>query len=896
MANPTWFIEQDYLTSKLDKLKAADPEAYGSWTTLQVKAAIEGAGFTSYEHFVAFNKDEGTSPNQFFNVYEYIGAKVNQLNEDAVGDRTDWTREQVEEAMAGVGGAWAHFTHTGFKEGIDPSNSFSLDGYYAVKAAALGGDWTAESVEAYFLANNINAVNHYLEVGVVEPGVHVVAVPEEDRVDSDPDANVGESYVLTTTPGTLQTTTGNDNIDGTLLNSINAQTIIDPSNSDNDTLNIVVDGAATQPANVVGIENVNVIAKYGAATVNAPGATSAYTGVKALSVASEIANGSATVNAVSSGAIAAITAGANIATLTVGTNTTNGTGAAGITVDAGAAKSVTLNGANQAAVAKADVVSLTVNGGTTALTLTNLNNAGDRLTVTGTTEANELKVTGAIKALELAGDQDFTLVGNAAVFAGSTITDSTADNSTTLQINAEVADDANLSKAGVDLIQLDAKVAAGKAITLADGANVKLNTTEAVSLTGPATVSAVLNLDVAKATGSATLTTFGTINVTANTVAVTGLGLIAGGDATINVGGEKDVTLTNATTAKAVNASELEGKLTATVGDTLATVTGSAQNDTFIIGANPTVKLTINGGDGVDTLKVDGGDASFAGAGAVDSVISGINVIDVGGNTLTLTQKQLFTNGGAFEVKGTAGAGKFAVVHDGTSTGAFDLSNISFAGGVGAPAIEVTGSDNADTITGSSVADTLNGGLGNDTINGGGGADRITGGEGADTLTGGAGDDVFIYNQVKDSAASVAANATVTFDAITDFKATGAGADTIQIAAALNTDLTGGVAATGITVTTFTTGTLGSTTIADFAGLKTAVDAVGLVASAAGAAGAATGLQAYVINLAGNTGALGTGTYLVLNNDDTALTADDVMIQLAGTSSSTVAAADFVLA
>lgn len=197
MANPTWFIEQDYLASKLAKLKAADPETYGSWTTDEVKKAIEEAGLTPYDHFVAFNKEEGTSPNQYFNAYEYIEAKVRQLNADKVDDREDWSFEQVKEALDSVGGAWAHYQAFGAAEGLNPSNNFSVKGYYAAKAAELGGDWTPEKVEEYFKENNVNPLDHYFSLGA-EEGITPVDVPAEDRVDPDPTSPVGETHTLTT--------------------------------------------------------------------------------------------------------------------------------------------------------------------------------------------------------------------------------------------------------------------------------------------------------------------------------------------------------------------------------------------------------------------------------------------------------------------------------------------------------------------------------------------------------------------------------------------------------------------------------------------------------------------------------------------------------------------------
>ena len=65
---------------------------------------------------------------------------------------------------------------------------------------------------------------------------------------------------------------------------------------------------------------------------------------------------------------------------------------------------------------------------------------------------------------------------------------------------------------------------------------------------------------------------------------------------------------------------------------------------------------------------------------------------------------------------------------------------------------------------------------------------------------------------------------------------------------------------------------------------------LGLTASAAGG-----DIEAYVIDLAGNQGALGEGTYLLINNDDTQMTVADVMIAWTGTSEAPVAG-DFIIA
>ena len=180
---------------------------------------------------------------------------------------------------------------------------------------------------------------------------------------------------------------------------------------------------------------------------------------------------------------------------------------------------------------------------------------------------------------------------------------------------------------------------------------------------------------------------------------------------------------------------------------------------------------------------------------------------------------------------------------------------------------------------------TLTGSAGNQAVKGSSFADFIAGGDGADSLWGGDGEDMFAYTSVVDSAASVAANKTITFDAILDFTS---GEDKIALAD-LNVTLTGGAEATSVHVTTFAIGGgvlvdhIG--TFADLAG-QLVGDLTGSVANGA--------LQVYILDLTGNNGALGTGKYLLVNNNNTGMDTGDLFIQLAGTSNAPVAG-DFVL-
>jgi len=296
----------------------------------------------------------------------------------------------------------------------------------------------------------------------------------------------------------------------------------------------------------------------------------------------------------------------------------------------------------------------------------------------------------------------------------------------------------------------------------------------------------------------------------------------------------------------------------------------------------------------VETINISAPDAAAAGSAAAINTLtlvatSATSVNVSGNNGLTLT------NAGNIKITNFDASG---VVGNGTADTAANLAvtfvsandtataTVTITGGAGDDVL--TGGAAKDVIFGGAGNDLISGGAGNDTIDGGAGNDTIIGGAGADVLTGGAGNDVFLYAAVADSAASVAANTSVTFDTITDFTSA---ADKLNINA-INTALTGAGAATAVTVTALTTaaGSIANTSIGTFADLAAAVTASGkLVASAA-----AGNINAYVIDLAGNTGALGTGKYLLLNNNDTALTANDVMIAWTGTSQAPVVT-DFVI-
>ncbi len=178
---------------------------------------------------------------------------------------------------------------------------------------------------------------------------------------------------------------------------------------------------------------------------------------------------------------------------------------------------------------------------------------------------------------------------------------------------------------------------------------------------------------------------------------------------------------------------------------------------------------------------------------------------------------------------------------------------------------EIIGGFGDDYLSSGDGSDAISGGSGADSIFGGAGQDYLFGGEGADQITGGMDADTVIFDEVSESAATVAATTVAGFDTITDFGAT----DTIYLGL-VNSALTGGAAASVITLTQLA---LTDTTIADFSELAAAILADGGLDASSDA-----GLQAYLVDLTGNTGALGTGSYLLVNDNDTTMDGGDLMV------------------
>lgn len=610
----------------------------------------------------------------------------------------------------------------------------------------------------------------------------------------------GSTFTLTTSTtayDSIVSTAGSDTFDATTVDSLqSSDRITDIAVSDNDVLNAVVTSASAAPT-LTSVETLNLTAKYGTGGIDLASST----GYSNVNLASSIASGSMTVSNVAEPVT--VTAGTNVSTLTVTAKATSGTGGK-VVVNSGSATAVTLtgnsgadtfdvamgavgtlnmnaadagndtytatlkNGANTVALsmgAGTDAATLNLAGGT--LTLTG-NTANETLNIVSTGAANTVNATATVATgatpgtIVISGDKDITIKDTAANFNAVIVTDSTTAGTTTLQLTAPGAAASDLSKANVDLIDLLATTNNTAALKFASGAHVQFSDgTASVKIQGTSTSDTLsINANETTAKFEDGGTDFATIYLSASE-ATTVTAVMDATATSFVLSGSNNITFAATSKAKAIDGSGLTGALTVTFDgtDDIATVTGGSGNDTFNI-ATPSADITISGGAGTDILKLTA--ATDIATAHEASTITGFEVFDVNGSTLTLTQKQLFTNGNTFTLTDTAGSGTLAIVSDGASSNVFDLSGVQFAQGVAAPTITIEGdSTGANSIVGTSAADEITGGGAADTISGGAGADTISGGAGNDVITTGAGADVINLDDVT----------TAGIDSITDFTA-----------------------------------------------------------------------------------------------------------------------------
>ncbi|MBM3969278.1 MAG: hypothetical protein FJ302_05380 [Planctomycetes bacterium] len=247
----------------------------------------------------------------------------------------------------------------------------------------------------------------------------------------------------------------------------------------------------------------------------------------------------------------------------------------------------------------------------------------------------------------------------------------------------------------------------------------------------------------ADASGNLEVLSNGSLVIATPTIAVSSLTSISvfGGD------GPNRIDLTNVTTAA------FDAALTVTVngGDGSDTIFGSEFADS-LIGGNGADSITgalagdtLEGGNGNDTLSGQEGDDSVFGGDGADSIHG-----DAGNDTV-------IAGNGADRVFGDAG---FDSLNggDGSDTLNGDADNDTLSGDNGNDSL-LGGAEN-DSILGGTGNDTVSGGDGLDTINGGAGNDSLNGDDGADSLLGETGDDAIDGGADNDTISAGAGNDT----------------------------------------------------------------------------------------------------------------------------------------
>lgn len=328
----------------------------------------------------------------------------------------------------------------------------------------------------------------------------------------------------------------------------------------------------------------------------------------------------------------------------------------------------------------------------------------------------------------------------------------------------------------------------------------------------------------------------------------------------------ENIVLTGTT---AINATTI----TSTVATTISgnggnnTLTGGSGNDNIMGNAGVD---TLNGGDGNDTLNGGTGNDTLTGGNGNDTY-----VVDSDVENLAITE----ASGGT---SGTDTVQSSVTV----SALASNVENITLTG---SSAINATGNSGANTLTGNSAANTLTGSGGNDTFIGLGGNDSIVGGTGNDTITGGTGKDTVTTGTGTDKL--------VFATGVTDTGVTGTaghylitGVDlygdlTLNAAVSDTIDLTVTVAAVG---TAISSGTLTeSSFVTDMNNLLSVGGGAGFNTAAVG------GITAAVVTA--NAGGLSGHTFLAvdLNADDT-FTASDFVIEITGSTVTSLTTATFV--
>lgn len=224
----------------------------------------------------------------------------------------------------------------------------------------------------------------------------------------------------------------------------------------------------------------------------------------------------------------------------------------------------------------------------------------------------------------------------------------------------------------------------------------------------------------------------------------------AAGDSLANIegviGSDSDDSITGNGSANLLTGGKGDDTINADCGND--TVNAGAGKDQIDLDHDFTALDRIDGGDGTDTLLLDGNYA----AGVVFGAATLVNVEEIvlaAGNTYRFTLSDA-ANTNSLSIDGSALASDETLYVNGVLETSHGLGMEGGAGNDtligGAKSDDLSGGDGNDSLSGNTGNDDLDGGAGDDNLVGGEGSDTFTAGSGADTMNGGGGGDRFLLD------------------------------------------------------------------------------------------------------------------------------------------------------
>lgn len=165
-ATALWFEEDYYLLEKATALNAASYQGRTDWSAANTKTLLASAGLSPLTHYQAYGWHEGLSPDRYFDQNQYLASKATQLNSITYNGRTNWTGQDVRNALGNTDPFQHYRSYGAFENGVNPSSVFNDATYYTNKGLQMG--LSATSVMALFKSAGIDPVSHYLTYGISE--------------------------------------------------------------------------------------------------------------------------------------------------------------------------------------------------------------------------------------------------------------------------------------------------------------------------------------------------------------------------------------------------------------------------------------------------------------------------------------------------------------------------------------------------------------------------------------------------------------------------------------------------------------------------------------------------------------------------------------------------------